>query len=169
MTHSTPAANSHQLLQTSHSPCFLRLPLANRLWIHLFCCSRDEPCTCINGRKMGNCGTAGQTDPKRQTSTAVFWRRGPESNRRIKVLQTSPLPLGYRALGSRDLNYLRSRFRGGTGWSGRRDLNPRPSPWQGDALPLSYSRLNYFLSISGRLKPVNVRLPSISQAQKTTP
>jgi hypothetical protein len=28
----------------------------------------------------------------------------------------------------------------GRGWSGRRDLNPRPSPWQGDALPLSYSR-----------------------------
>ena len=27
------------------------------------------------------------------------WRRGPGSNRRIKVLQTSPLPLGYRALG----------------------------------------------------------------------
>ncbi len=24
--------------------------------------------------------------------------------------------------------------------SGRRDLNPRPSPWQGDALPLSYFR-----------------------------
>ncbi len=31
--------------------------------------------------------------------------------------------------------------RGGSDWSGRRDLNPRPSPWQGDALPLSYSRL----------------------------
>ena len=36
--------------------------------------------------------------------TAVFqgiieeWRRGSESNRRIKVLQTSPLPLGYRAI-----------------------------------------------------------------------
>jgi hypothetical protein len=27
-----------------------------------------------------------------------IWRRGPGSNRRIKVLQTSPLPLGYRAL-----------------------------------------------------------------------
>jgi hypothetical protein len=26
------------------------------------------------------------------------WRRGGESNSRIKVLQTSPLPLGYRAL-----------------------------------------------------------------------
>jgi hypothetical protein len=25
--------------------------------------------------------------------------------------------------------------------SGKRDLNPRPSPWQGDALPLSYSRV----------------------------
>src|ERR1700761_898531 len=28
----------------------------------------------------------------------------------------------------------------GSDWSGRRDLTPRPSPWQGDALPLSYSR-----------------------------
>ena len=26
--------------------------------------------------------------------------------------------------------------------SERRDLNPRPSPWQGDALPLSYFRKN---------------------------
>ena|GEM_PF-2126468 len=29
-------------------------------------------------------------------------------------------------------------------WSGRRDLNSRPSPWQGDALPLSYSRYGDF-------------------------
>ena len=35
-------------------------------------------------------------------------------------------------------------FGSGTGknWSGKRDSNPRPSPWQGDALPLSYSRNN---------------------------
>ena len=26
-------------------------------------------------------------------------------------------------------------------WSGRRDLNPRPSRWQRDALPLSYTRV----------------------------
>ncbi len=32
--------------------------------------------------------------------------------------------------------------------SGKRDLNPRPSPWQGDALPLSYSRPFKFLSNS---------------------
>ena len=25
-------------------------------------------------------------------------------------------------------------------WSGQRDLNPRPSRWQRDALPLSYAR-----------------------------
>ncbi len=25
-------------------------------------------------------------------------------------------------------------------WSGKRDSNPRPLPWQGNALPLSYSR-----------------------------
>ena len=30
-------------------------------------------------------------------SKEVKWRRGAESNRRIKVLQTSALPLGYRA------------------------------------------------------------------------
>jgi hypothetical protein len=27
-------------------------------------------------------------------------------------------------------------------WSGRRDLNPRPSRWQRDALPLSYTRVH---------------------------
>jgi hypothetical protein len=26
-------------------------------------------------------------------------------------------------------------------WSGRRDSNPRPQPWQGCALPLSYARM----------------------------
>jgi hypothetical protein len=30
-------------------------------------------------------------------------------------------------------------------WSGRRDSNPRPQPWQGCALPLSYARLLYAL------------------------
>ena len=27
-------------------------------------------------------------------------------------------------------------------WSGRRDLNPRHRPWQGRALPLSYTRIS---------------------------
>ena len=29
----------------------------------------------------------------------------------------------------------------GKSWSGRRDSNPRPQPWQGCALPLSYTRI----------------------------
>jgi hypothetical protein len=71
------------------------------------------------------------------------WRRGSESNRRIKVLQTSPLPLGYRAPAqftsvpkiSRSTSNLAIKF-----WSGRRESNPRLRPWQGRTLPLSYSR-----------------------------
>ena len=34
------------------------------------------------------------------------------------------------------LNYIREKK-----WSGRRDSNSRPSPWQGDALPLSHFRI----------------------------
>src|SRR5699024_933550 len=47
----------------------------------------------------------------------------------IKVLQTSALPLGYAAI------LIKS-------WSGRRDSNPRPPPWQGGVLPLNYFRGN---------------------------
>ena len=53
----------------------------------------------------------------------------------VKVLQTSALPLGYGAM-------HKSRSpRPDNVWSGRRDSNPRPSPWQGDALPLSHFRI----------------------------
>ncbi len=81
------------------------------------------------------------------------WRRGSESNRRIKVLQTSPLPLGYRAPAAYVSvpsgksppagSILEAKF-----WSGRRDLNPRLRPWQGRTLPLSYSRsLSHFTAL----------------------
>ncbi len=43
----------------------------------------------------------------------------------IKELQSSALPLGYGAKSH---------------WSGRRDSNPRPRPWQGRILPLNYFR-----------------------------
>ena len=52
----------------------------------------------------------------------------------IKVLQTSALPLGY---GAMNKGLLKSPYF----WSGRRDSNSRRSPWQGDALPLSHSRI----------------------------
>src|SRR5260370_33501495 len=82
--------------------------------------------------------------------TRKEWRRGSESNRRIKVLQTSPLPLGYRAAYFKDDDFLQTtnprRLRGQKYeiWSGRRDLNPRLRPWQGRTLPLSYSRSAIF-------------------------
>ena len=82
-------------------------------------------------------------------SSGGNWRRGSGSNRRIKVLQTSPLPLGYRAF----VTYTRStRHAGhknglvectaaeGCFWSGRPGSNRRHLPWQGSTLPLSYSR-----------------------------
>src|SRR5260370_6874563 len=31
-------------------------------------------------------------------------------------------------------------------WSGRRDLNPRPTAWEADALPLSYTRVGDILA-----------------------
>ena len=59
------------------------------------------------------------------TGPCEIWRRHPDSNWGVEVLQTSALPLGYAA----------------KEWSGKRDSNSRPSPWQGDALPLSYFRI----------------------------
>src|SRR5690242_21381554 len=53
----------------------------------------------------------------------------------IEVLQTSALPLGYRAT-----EKTPAQGEGWKLWSGRRDLNPRLRPWQGRTLPLSYSR-----------------------------
>ena len=44
----------------------------------------------------------------------------PDSNWRIKVLQTFALPLGYGTVKK---------------WSGRRDSDPRHPPWQGGTIP----------------------------------
>src|SRR4029453_14091200 len=46
-------------------------------------------------------------------------------------------------------------------WSGKRDSNPRPQPWQGCALPLSYSRICLFTAprrmVTKALHSVNLR------------
>ena len=55
----------------------------------------------------------------------IKWRRHPDLNRSITVLQTAALPLGYAAVKK---------------WSGRTDSNRRRPPWQGGTLPLSYAR-----------------------------
>jgi hypothetical protein len=63
-----------------------------------------------------------------------MWRRRADSNRCIEVLQTSALATWLRRRENEDSGR-------GVGWSGKRDSNPRPRPWQGRALPLSYSRV----------------------------
>jgi hypothetical protein len=57
-------------------------------------------------------------------------------------------------------NQTRRTTRGGdrAHWSGRRDSNPRPQPWQGCALPLSYTRI---LTGSGPCRP-----PLLCQKEK---
>ena len=61
----------------------------------------------------------------------------------MRVLQTLALPLGdvavkfWLAVMARNEPFHASRlFK-----SGRWDSNPRPSPWQGDVLPLYYARI----------------------------
>ena len=48
-------------------------------------------------------------------------------------------PLGSLGVASRDI--LNLEFTRMYHWSGKRDSNSRPQPWQGCALPLSYSRI----------------------------
>ena len=57
------------------------------------------------------------------------WCRGPESNR-----YGSHLPQDFKSCAS--ASSATPAFL----WSGRRDSNPRPPPWQGGVLPLNYFR-----------------------------
>ena len=100
------------------------------------------------------------------TKCFCFWRRHPDLNRGIKVLQTSALPLGYGAIqlligrkSTLQLFITKSKsssslknighecFVPMSFWSGLRGSNPPPSPWQGDALP---NELNPHSGASGR-------------------
>ena len=88
-----------------------------------------------------------------QISCRSEWRRGSGSNRRIKVLQTSPLPLGYRAQTRSALSRTPGSDRKSVSqtkaiWSGRPGSNRRHLPWQGSTLPLSYSR-SYMIEYTG--------------------
>ncbi len=64
-------------------------------------------------------------------------RPGRESNPRTGICSPLPKPLGHPA----DAEGTGAAPAGASS-SGRRDSNPRPSPWQGDALPLSHVRVH---------------------------
>ena len=86
------------------------------------------------------------TSPRTQTARPGRFRR--QGNRRLLVRLAAPrgfeprltdpksavLPLDEGAE-ARSLGWLPCCRQQKREWSGRRDSNPRPSPWQGDALP----------------------------------
>ncbi len=63
---------------------------------------------------------AGACWPSHSPGPGAVWRRHPDSNRGITVLQT--VALDHLAMPPEK-------------WSGKRDSNPRHPPWQGGALP----------------------------------
>ena len=54
-------------------------------------------------------------------------------------------------------------------WSGRRDSNSRPSPWQGDALPLSHFRIYCLVRVKGLEPPRCYPLDPKSSASAIPP
>ena len=69
--------------------------------------------------------TGWRTNQLYYRATTIFWRRHPDLNWGWRLCRPLPYHL---AMAPKK-------------WSGRRDSNSRHSPWQGDALPLSPSRI----------------------------
>ena len=92
----------------------------------------------------------------------LSWSGRRDSNPRPPPWQGDVLPLNYfrttviiianaffiaRYFAKKDkfiLGTKKAHFRELLSWSGRRDSNPRPPPWQGDVLPLNYFRDNRY-------------------------
>src|SRR5699024_12338388 len=64
-----------------------------------------------------------------------IWCREPESNR-----YGNYLPQDFKSCASAN-SATPANMVFNNRWSGRRDSNPRPPPWQGGVLPLNYFRL----------------------------
>ena len=74
-------------------------------WLHRFCPSSAGPFhrkTAVNSKIRGERAVAEMTLEISRLRLDC-WRRGSESNRRIRVLQTLALPLGYRASSGGDV------------------------------------------------------------------
>src|SRR5262249_43141489 len=95
---------------------------------------RIRTCTSLRTEDFKSSASAVSPRPRENSYGKKKWRRRADSNRCIEVLQTSALATWLR----RPEGRMSGR---GVGWSGKRDSNPRPRPWQGRALPLSYSRV----------------------------
>ena len=91
-----------------------------------------------------------RANKKRQPYDCLFMEAPPRLELGIKVLQTSALPLGYGAIKLIENTLVLSIM-----WSGLRDSNSLPSPWQGDALP---DELNPHIGASGRNRTIDTRI-----------
>lgn len=76
-------------------------------------------------------GNSSLCDVEVRITHRMKWSRRSELNRRPADYGSAALPTELRRLRN---NRLIKK------WSGRRDSDPRQLPWQGSALPLSYSR-----------------------------
>ena len=118
-----------------------------RAWRITFRCRASRGCSCIPTRE---CRLGCRRSPatiRAQRHAEYEWPLRPMQRLRQSCLWSArpveeSTPTGKRsrgphhdARGTAGITRRRPHI-----WSGKRDLNPRPSPWQGDALPLSYSR-----------------------------
>ncbi len=71
---------------------------------------------------------------RRHAAPAARWRRGIETYEKPAFAKATAGNLRAKLA-------CQSKLRSSEDWSGRRDSNPRPRPWQGRALPLSYTRI----------------------------
>ena len=118
-------------------------PAGDVRWAKTFSRSTRKPSRCARDCSFLMMGYEG-----RPSGRLFCRRRGAKLEARVRieltieVLQTSALPLGYRAgrFNKRHINKALARAGLPKIWSGRRGLNPRLRPWQGRTLPLSYSR-----------------------------
>ena len=135
-SHGSPKNNTHHLVCV----IFLRDT-------RVFACDEDSFALPLT-RKLDSLRECYRQNKRTPKGVLLFWRRHPDLNRGIEVLQTFALPLGHVALflsGSPDYiiifpfentGYKKSgEFSRPFFWSGLRGSNPPPSPWQGDALP----------------------------------
>src|SRR5256885_4833479 len=94
------------------------------------------------GGRIRTC-TSFRTEPFKGSTAAVTSRpRGSDCIAPEKMEAAAGFEPAHNGFAVRSLNHLgtppcaREKC-----WSGKRDSNPRPRPWQGRALPLSYSRV----------------------------
>ena len=129
-----------------------RRPPADMVLTHL---GQSEPVRCVNtlrARLLSWAMLGSNQRPPRCQRGALPLRQSPsrrrrESNPRTGLCRPLPKPLGHSASANVPCwgkhGFGHPKYRAGQGPagrnpappSGRRDSNPRPSPWQGDALP----------------------------------